>query len=224
MAEEEPKAEIKQAEDLVRVVKNWVFTFGKEYDLSEDKIKDLHEAIDKVAVEIGGVECKPGEEKPEVKSKESDDPKVAQSFEKALSSAIEKKQSELDQQEPIKPESEEMIEDSGYGTCKPGKGKHRSQAEYAEHKEDTRFPDIRSKSSEKTDFGPPLEHGMIGSGVGNSFYAKADSTRFADIHACSAFGAAHQRFAFCQRFLSQGEGRTFCYAAFAIIAFILVDF
>lgn len=62
------EAKIKEAEDAVRDLKNWIFTFAKEYDLAEEAIKMLHEKVDEVAVTIGKVECKAGEEEPTVKS------------------------------------------------------------------------------------------------------------------------------------------------------------
>ena len=56
---EEKKPEILEAEDAVRDMKNWIFTFAKEYNLAEDAIKDLNDATDKVAAKISEIACKP---------------------------------------------------------------------------------------------------------------------------------------------------------------------
>ncbi|MBI4016365.1 MAG: hypothetical protein HY363_01590 [Candidatus Aenigmarchaeota archaeon] len=49
---------VKDAEDAVRDLKNWVFVFAKEYDLPEEAIKMLHAKVDEVAQKIGAISCK----------------------------------------------------------------------------------------------------------------------------------------------------------------------
>lgn len=51
------KPNVRDAENAVRDLKNWVFVFAKEYDLPEEAIKTLHQKIDELAVKIGGIKC-----------------------------------------------------------------------------------------------------------------------------------------------------------------------
>jgi hypothetical protein len=55
-----PKAQpqIKDAEDSIRDIKNWVFVFAKEYDLPKEAVNMLHKKIDELAVKIGFMKCK----------------------------------------------------------------------------------------------------------------------------------------------------------------------
>lgn len=53
-----PKPEIRNTEDSVRDLKNWVFVFAKEYDLPKEALDKLHEKIDELAVKIGNIQCK----------------------------------------------------------------------------------------------------------------------------------------------------------------------
>lgn len=48
---------VREAENAVRDLKNWVFVFAKEYDLPEEAVKKLHEEIDKLAMKIGNIKC-----------------------------------------------------------------------------------------------------------------------------------------------------------------------
>ncbi|MEM4263329.1 MAG: hypothetical protein QW666_00340 [Candidatus Woesearchaeota archaeon] len=59
MPKKEAKSDVRSAENTVRDLKNWIFTFAKEYNLPEEAIKKLHEQVDKVAVKIGEISCKP---------------------------------------------------------------------------------------------------------------------------------------------------------------------
>jgi hypothetical protein len=53
-----PKADVKDAADALRELKNWIYQFAKEYDLSENALEVLHKKIDEVANKLAGVECK----------------------------------------------------------------------------------------------------------------------------------------------------------------------
>jgi len=52
------KSTVKDAEDTLRDLKNWVFVFAKEYDLPEEAVKMLHAKVDEVAEKIGLINCK----------------------------------------------------------------------------------------------------------------------------------------------------------------------
>jgi len=49
------KPNVRDAENAVRDLKNWVFVFAKEYDLAEEAVEKLHEQIDKVAAKIAEI-------------------------------------------------------------------------------------------------------------------------------------------------------------------------
>ncbi len=49
--------DVKEAENAVRDLKNWVFVFAKEYDLPEEAINTLHNKIDELAAKIAGIKC-----------------------------------------------------------------------------------------------------------------------------------------------------------------------
>ncbi len=51
-------AAVRNAEDAVRDLKNWIFVFAKEYDLPGEAVKMLHERVDEVAQKIGQISCK----------------------------------------------------------------------------------------------------------------------------------------------------------------------
>lgn len=53
-----PKADVKNTADALRELKNWIYQFAKEYDLSESAIDVLHKKIDEVADELTEMECK----------------------------------------------------------------------------------------------------------------------------------------------------------------------
>jgi len=54
----QPKADIKNTADALRDLKNWIYQFAKEYDLSETALEKLHKKIDEVAEQLSGIECK----------------------------------------------------------------------------------------------------------------------------------------------------------------------
>ncbi|MBD3361468.1 hypothetical protein GF358_01620 [Candidatus Woesearchaeota archaeon] len=54
----EPKPDVKKAADSLRDLKNWVYEFAREYDLSEKALEVLHKKIDEVAEELAATECK----------------------------------------------------------------------------------------------------------------------------------------------------------------------
>lgn len=49
---------VKDAENAVRDLKNWIFVFAKEYDLPKEAITMLHKKVDEVAVKVGDIKCK----------------------------------------------------------------------------------------------------------------------------------------------------------------------
>ncbi|MBI4148285.1 hypothetical protein HY490_03255 [Candidatus Woesearchaeota archaeon] len=49
---------IREAEDAVRDLKNWVFVFAKEYDLPEEAVKMLHAKVHEVAERIRVISCR----------------------------------------------------------------------------------------------------------------------------------------------------------------------
>lgn len=49
---------VKNAENSVRDLKNWIFVFAKEYDLPKEAIDMLHTKVDEVAQKIGQITCK----------------------------------------------------------------------------------------------------------------------------------------------------------------------
>ncbi len=52
-----PNAQIiKEAEDELRELKNWLFVFAKEYNLPEEAVEKLHEKIDAIAEKLADVE------------------------------------------------------------------------------------------------------------------------------------------------------------------------
>ncbi|MBN1645227.1 hypothetical protein JW851_04315 [Candidatus Woesearchaeota archaeon] len=53
-----PKADVKDAADALRELKNWVYEYAKEFDLDEKAIEVLHKKIDEVANELAGIQCK----------------------------------------------------------------------------------------------------------------------------------------------------------------------
>lgn len=53
-----PKPEVRNVEDAVRELKNWVFVFAKEYDLPKEAIDTLSKKIDELAQKIGNIECR----------------------------------------------------------------------------------------------------------------------------------------------------------------------
>ncbi len=59
MPKKEAKSDVRDAENTVRDLKNWIFTFAKEYNLPEEAIKMLHTKVDEAAVKIGAIACKP---------------------------------------------------------------------------------------------------------------------------------------------------------------------
>jgi len=48
---------VKEAENAVRDLKNWIAVFAQEYNLPEEAIKTLHQKIDELAVKIGNIKC-----------------------------------------------------------------------------------------------------------------------------------------------------------------------
>jgi hypothetical protein len=46
---------VREAENAVRDLKNWVFVFAKEYELPEEAVNKLHEQVDKVAKKIAEI-------------------------------------------------------------------------------------------------------------------------------------------------------------------------
>ncbi len=54
----QPKADVKEAADALRELKNWVYEYAREFDLDEKAIETLHKKIDEVAAKLAGVECK----------------------------------------------------------------------------------------------------------------------------------------------------------------------
>ena len=49
------KPNVREAENAVRDLKNWVFVFAKEYDLPKEAIDKLHEQVDRVAQKIADI-------------------------------------------------------------------------------------------------------------------------------------------------------------------------
>lgn len=55
------KPEKKQVNDIAEVLrdmKNWVFVFAKQHELSEEATDILHKKIDEVADKLGKLTCK----------------------------------------------------------------------------------------------------------------------------------------------------------------------
>jgi phage shock protein A len=46
---------VREAENAVRDLKNWIFVFAKEYDLAKEAVDKLHEQVDKVAQKIAQI-------------------------------------------------------------------------------------------------------------------------------------------------------------------------
>ena len=55
MTEEKPQ--VQAAEDAVRELKNWIFTFAKEYSLADEAIKKLDEKADEIAKKVADIKC-----------------------------------------------------------------------------------------------------------------------------------------------------------------------
>ncbi len=51
------KPNVKEAENAVRDLKNWIAVFAQEYDLPEEAKNTLHKKIDELAEKIAGVKC-----------------------------------------------------------------------------------------------------------------------------------------------------------------------
>jgi hypothetical protein len=48
---------VRDAENAVRDLKNWIAVFAQEYSLPEEAIKTLHQKIDELAAKIGNIKC-----------------------------------------------------------------------------------------------------------------------------------------------------------------------
>ncbi len=59
MPKKEAKSDVRDAENTIRDLKNWIFVFAKEYKLPEEAIKMLQTKLDETAVKIGAIACKP---------------------------------------------------------------------------------------------------------------------------------------------------------------------
>jgi len=46
---------IRQAEDSVRELKNWIFVLGKEHGLPQQALDELHKRVDDVAAKIANI-------------------------------------------------------------------------------------------------------------------------------------------------------------------------
>jgi phage shock protein A len=51
------KPNVKEAENAVRDLKNWIAVFAQEYDLPDEAVKKLQEKVDELASKIAGVKC-----------------------------------------------------------------------------------------------------------------------------------------------------------------------
>ena len=49
---------LREIENDLRDMKNWVFVFAKQYELSDEARDMLHEKIDEVAQKVGKLTCK----------------------------------------------------------------------------------------------------------------------------------------------------------------------
>ncbi len=48
---------VKEAENAVRDLKNWIAVFAQEYNLPEEAKNTLHKKIDELAMKIAGIKC-----------------------------------------------------------------------------------------------------------------------------------------------------------------------
>ena len=58
---DEPKIDVnavKNAENSVRDLKNWVAVFSQEYELPEEAVDKLNEKVEEIAKKIGAISCK----------------------------------------------------------------------------------------------------------------------------------------------------------------------
>lgn len=46
---------VRDAENAVRDLKNWIFVFAKEHNLPKDAVDKLHEQVDNVAKKIAAI-------------------------------------------------------------------------------------------------------------------------------------------------------------------------
>lgn len=46
---------IRDAENSVRDLKNWIFVLGKEHGLPQSALDELHKRVDEVAVKVGKI-------------------------------------------------------------------------------------------------------------------------------------------------------------------------
>ncbi|MEM4247112.1 MAG: hypothetical protein QXF14_02210 [Candidatus Woesearchaeota archaeon] len=51
------KPNVKEAENAVRDLKNWVFVFAEQHKLPDEAVKILHQKIDELAEKIAGIKC-----------------------------------------------------------------------------------------------------------------------------------------------------------------------
>jgi hypothetical protein len=49
------KNSIREAENSVRDLKNWIFVLGREHGLPEDALQELHKRVDEVAAKIAKI-------------------------------------------------------------------------------------------------------------------------------------------------------------------------
>ena len=49
------KNSIRDAENAVRDLKNWIYVFAKEHNLPKDAVDKLHEQVDVVAKKVGNI-------------------------------------------------------------------------------------------------------------------------------------------------------------------------
>lgn len=49
------KPNVRDAENAVRDLKNWIMVFAKEYDLADEAVAKLNEQVEKVAAKIADI-------------------------------------------------------------------------------------------------------------------------------------------------------------------------
>jgi len=54
----EPKADVEEAANALRDLKNWVYEYAREYSLSEKAIEVLQKKIDEIAQKLIQTQCK----------------------------------------------------------------------------------------------------------------------------------------------------------------------